>query len=111
MTEVAQGRRAALRADGMASNQTGERTGSRPKPPEAGARSASIEPGLSPGYSSTTQLLSLILSPRGEENFNEHSFPHPSIHTLAKRGMRKGLKPLTFARTAWTLVSDPKGRA
>jgi hypothetical protein len=36
---------------------------------------------------------------------------YPSIHTLAKRGMRKGLKPFTFARTAWTLVSEPKGNA
>src|SRR5208337_3951318 len=35
----------------------GERTGSRPKPPEAGARSASLEPGRAPGYRQTSQLL------------------------------------------------------
>jgi hypothetical protein len=28
----------------------GERTGSRPQPPEAGARRASLDPGRAPGY-------------------------------------------------------------
>src|SRR5439155_2716615 len=34
----------------MAVLKTGQRTGSRPQPPEAGARSASLEPGRSPVY-------------------------------------------------------------
>ena len=38
--------------DRMQTKQTGARTGSRPKPPEAGAQSASLEPGRAPGYSS-----------------------------------------------------------
>ena len=41
---------AALRVDRMKAKQTGERTGSRPQPPEAVPRSASLEPGRSPGY-------------------------------------------------------------
>jgi len=48
----------ALGVDRMNASQTGGRPGSRPQPPEAGARSASLEPGRSPGYLSTTQLLS-----------------------------------------------------
>jgi hypothetical protein len=44
-------------ADGLESNQTGERTGSRPQPPQAGARSASLEPGRSPGNLPTIHLL------------------------------------------------------
>src|SRR5438874_7781337 len=47
----------ALRVDCMNAEQTGERTGSRPKPPKAGARSASLEPGRSPVYLPSTQLL------------------------------------------------------
>ena len=34
----------------MDARKPGERTGSRPKPPKAGARSASLEPGRAPGY-------------------------------------------------------------
>src|SRR5256885_10745134 len=34
----------------MAVLKTGQRRGSRPQPPEAGARSASLEPGRSPVY-------------------------------------------------------------
>lgn len=56
MTEPGQ-RLSALRADDMKAPQTGERTGSRPKPPKAGARSASLEPGRAPGYLPSTQLL------------------------------------------------------
>jgi hypothetical protein len=37
----------------MAALKTGERTGSRPQPPEAGARSASLEPGRSLVYFNT----------------------------------------------------------
>jgi len=51
MSAAARGRRAAHRADRMHAKEPGERTGSRPKPPEAGARSASLEPGRAPGYS------------------------------------------------------------
>src|SRR5262249_60147585 len=40
----------ALRVDCMNAEQTGERTGSRPKPPKAGARSASLEPDRSSVY-------------------------------------------------------------
>ncbi len=50
MTDTANSRLAALRADGMTATQTGERTGSRPKPPKAEAQSASLEPGRAPGY-------------------------------------------------------------
>ncbi len=59
--------RSALGVDRMKASQTGERPGSRPQPPEAGARSASLEPGRSPGYLSTTQLLTPALSPDGGE--------------------------------------------
>ena len=44
-------------ADGLVAQQPGERMGSRPQPPKAGARSASLEPGRSPGYLPTIQLL------------------------------------------------------
>src|SRR5208282_776926 len=57
MSETSHGRRAAHRADRMNAKKPGERTGSRPKPPEAGARSASLEPGRAPGYRQTSQLL------------------------------------------------------
>jgi hypothetical protein len=57
MSEASRGRRAAHRADRMDAKEPGERMGSRPKPPEAGARSASLEPGRPPGYSQTSQLL------------------------------------------------------
>ncbi len=50
MSEASRGRRAAHRADCMDAKKTGERTGSRPKPPKAAARSASLEPGRAPGY-------------------------------------------------------------
>ena len=43
--------------DRMSANLPGERTGSRPKPPKAGARSASLEPGRTPGDPSSSQLL------------------------------------------------------
>ena len=42
--------RSALGADRMMRYLPGERSGSRPKPPQAVARSASLEPGRSPGY-------------------------------------------------------------
>jgi hypothetical protein len=42
MSEASHGRRAAHRADRMDAKKTGERTGSRPQPPEAGARRASL---------------------------------------------------------------------
>ena len=51
MSGPSRGRRAAHRADRLNAQMPGERTGSRPKPPEAGARSASLEPGRAPGYS------------------------------------------------------------
>jgi hypothetical protein len=51
MSAAAGGRRAAHCADRMHAQKTGERTGSRPKPPEAGAQRASLEPGRAPGYS------------------------------------------------------------
>jgi hypothetical protein len=50
MSGASQGRRAAHRADRLQAKKPGERTGSRPKSPEAGAPSASLEPGRSPGY-------------------------------------------------------------
>ena len=50
MSEPSRSRRAAHRADRMDAQKTGERTGSRPKPPEAGARNASFEPDRAPGY-------------------------------------------------------------
>jgi len=42
----------------MKATRLGARAGSRPKPPKAGARSASLEPGRAPSYLSTSQLLS-----------------------------------------------------
>ncbi len=57
MSAPSRGRRAAHCADRMQAKKPGERTGSRPKPPEAGARSASLEPGRAPGYRRTSQLL------------------------------------------------------
>ena len=57
MSGPSRGRRAAHRADRLDAKKPGERTGSRPKPPEAGARSASLEPGRAPGYSDQSQLL------------------------------------------------------
>jgi hypothetical protein len=42
MSGPSRGRRAAHRADRMDAKKPGERMGSRPKPPEAGARSASL---------------------------------------------------------------------
>jgi hypothetical protein len=39
-----------LPAERLKAIETGERTGSRPQPPKAGARSASLEPGRAPGY-------------------------------------------------------------
>src|SRR5271166_2227371 len=42
--------RSARCVERLKTTQTGERRGSRPKPPKAGARSASLEPGRSPGY-------------------------------------------------------------
>jgi hypothetical protein len=42
----------------------GERTGSRPKPPKAGARSASLEAGRTPGYRQTSQLSAPASSPQ-----------------------------------------------
>ena len=38
------------RADRMHAKKPSERTGSRPKPPKAGAQSASLEPSRAPGY-------------------------------------------------------------
>ena len=57
MTEHAAAR-SALRRELLQNNQTGVWPGLRPKPPKAGARSASLEPGHAPGYPSTSQLLS-----------------------------------------------------
>jgi hypothetical protein len=51
--------RSAPGVDRMKANQPGARMGSRPKPPQAGARSARLEPGRSPGYPSFSQLLTL----------------------------------------------------
>jgi len=50
--------RSASGVDRLEAKLTGERTGSRPKPPQAGARRARLEPDRSPGYPSTSQLLS-----------------------------------------------------
>jgi hypothetical protein len=44
----------APRADSLYAKQAGERTGSRPQPPKAGARSASLEAGRSPAYLNNT---------------------------------------------------------
>jgi len=49
--------RSAPGVDRMKANQPGERMGSRPKPPQAGARSARLEPGRAPGYPSSSQLV------------------------------------------------------
>jgi hypothetical protein len=66
MSAAARGRRSAHCADRMHAQKTGERTGSRPKPPEAGARSASLEPGRAPGYSDhhSCSLAKVSSSPR-----------------------------------------------
>jgi len=63
-------------ADGLVAHQPGERTGSRPQPPKAGARSASLEPGRSPGYLPTIQLLhsaSLRSAPVGTTGKGPHA--------------------------------------
>ena len=51
--------------------------------------------------------------PKGRgQGFREMaSFRPYSNHTFEKRGIRKGLKPFTFERTACTLVREPKGSA
>ena len=64
MSEASPGRRAAHRADRMDAKKTGERTGSRPQPPEAGARSASLEPGRAPGYLLLHSCSSVVASQR-----------------------------------------------
>ena len=64
MSGPSRGRRAAHRADRLNAQMPGERTGSGPKPPEAGARSASLEPGRAPGYSDQYSCFRSILSPR-----------------------------------------------
>ena len=48
--------RSAPRVDRLPANQPGARTGSRPKPPEAVARSASLEAARSPVYFRTVAL-------------------------------------------------------
>ena len=66
---ASRGRRSAHRADPLLAKETGGRTGSRPKPPEAGARSASLEPGRAPGYAnlhSCSSGPSGHLPPRGK---------------------------------------------
>src|SRR6266571_160786 len=60
----------------MNASQPSERPGSRPQPSQAGARSASLEPGRSPGYLSTTQLLTPPSPPMGERG----SFAAPHRH-------------------------------
>jgi hypothetical protein len=64
MSAAAPGRRAAHCADRMHVQKTGERTGSRPKPPKAGAQRASLEPGRAPGYSNHHSC-SLVLPHKG----------------------------------------------
>jgi hypothetical protein len=50
MSEASRGRRAAHRADRTDAKKPGERMGSRPQPPKAGARSASLGvPGMAIG--------------------------------------------------------------
>ena len=44
MSQPSPGRRAAHRADRLDAKKAGERTGSRPKPAKAGARSAALSP-------------------------------------------------------------------
>ena len=78
MTNASVGRRAAQRADRMTSSQTGERTGSRPKPPKAGARSASLEPGRSPGYPFNYTVAHLQLIPHPLFRAPPHSPTSPA---------------------------------
>ena len=61
MSQISSGRRSAPRADVLQAKKTADRTGSRPKPPEAGARSASLEPGRAPGYANLHSCSSAIL--------------------------------------------------
>src|SRR5277367_4641403 len=91
MSAAARGRRAAHRADRMHAQKTGERTGSRPKPPEAGARSASLEPGRAPGYSDHHSCSLALRHRRGRE------YRSPSI--LLTRGTRP--MPLSTAVIAY----------
>ena len=66
--------------DRMQTKQTGARTGSRPKPPEAGAQSASLEPGRAPGYSSNKNH---SCSPAARERADsEPRQPSPSLTHL-----------------------------
>src|SRR5208282_583805 len=60
VTQASSGRRSAHGADRLPAEQTGERTGSRPQPPEAGARSASLEPGRAPGYPNLHSCSSIL---------------------------------------------------
>src|SRR5512142_3070113 len=56
----------------MAALKTGERRGSRPQPPEAGARSASLEPGRSLVYFNTVApRRSAFLPPSSADHFRE----------------------------------------
>ena len=61
--------RSALRVDRMDANQPDERTGSRPQSPQAGARSASLEPGRSPGYPPLSSQL--LPRTRGREGWGQ----------------------------------------
>ncbi len=74
--------RSAQSADRMDATQPGERTGSRPQPPEAGARSASLEAGRAPGYPASSQLLPHQDPSRGEGL--ESARPRPQIEGTTK---------------------------
>ena len=56
MSQASSARRSAHRADCLLAQKTGGRTGSRPKPPEAGARNA---PALSPAERRATQTFTV----------------------------------------------------
>ena len=63
MSGPSRGRRAAHRADRLNAQMPGQRTGSRPKPPEAGARRA---PALSPAEHRATPINTVASPLRGE---------------------------------------------
>ena len=92
----------ALCADCLKSIQTGERSGSRPKPPEAVARSASIEPGRSPGYAFN---FTVALPHRGRGNRQLAVTPLPHCGrdpqpAMARTTLRENVARLGDTRTS-----------
>src|SRR5215472_9876594 len=86
--QPSQGRRAAHRADRMDAQKPGARTGSRSKPPEAGARSASLEPGRAPGY-------------------RQHHSCFPASRRRGRPAAACGLDDLCESRNRWKGITAP----